>query len=333
MNCEIIKSYLKKILPKNIVYVSKNILYAFRWCIFEYEIWKRSKVDIFEYKKLSQDMNLCTREYGHNAFYGISDIIKKELGIRKNKVLQGSIEHGFAYVNSIGEVDSKPDIIYAFGEKRKEFLKGVFPEKNIYCLSPYIQYVESYYNVEKINKIKNKFGKTLLVMPSHSVPQGKIKFNQEEFINMIELLKDKYNYKTIIVCLYWSDVLYGHDTQYIKMGYKICTAGHMFDRNFLPRLKSIILLSDMVVGNDIGTNIGYCICLNRPFYLSYNKVEIDWHAPNKVAKLILEKDVNFQRLLEVKLLELFGEYRENISKEQIEFVKEYWGDWKYNETK
>lgn len=328
MSCRLIKDYLKKNLPENVIDKLKELLFFFRWCIFEYEIWRRSKIDIFNYKKLSKNMNLCTREYGFNAFYGLADILKKQLGIKKEEILIGSIEHGFDYVNSISVIDSKPDIIYAFGNKRKEYLEKIFPNKNIYCLSPYIQYVESYYSEDEIKKLKNEFGKTLLVMPSHSIMQGSVEFEKAELLKKIEEIKLKFNFKTVIVCLYWKDVLLGNDNIYLEKGYKICTAGHLYDKNFLKRLKSIILLSDVVIGNDIGTNIGYCICLNRPFYLCYSKAKVNYNIEEDNDAFIKKRDLEYEVYMASKLNELFGHYRENITNEQIIFVRDYWGNWK-----
>ena len=45
------------------------------------------------------------------------------------------------------------------------------------------------------------------------------------------------------------------------------SAGFRGDISFVRRLKTIIELSDCVVGNDLGTNIGCCLALNKKFII------------------------------------------------------------------
>ena len=99
----------------------------------------------------------------------------------------------------------------------------------------------------------------------------------------------------------------------------------MFDKNFLRRLKSIILLADVAIGNDIGTHLGYCIAVGRPYYL-YLKLPDYVDFDNNGDFLEFNNDF-FKQLLN-RGVECFGCYKEYISDDDIKFVEEYWGKWK-----
>lgn len=320
-----LKQVIKMIVPHKIIRYIKNKILSVNLFIYDLEIKKREKYDIFEYRKLSADMNLYTKEYGYNGFYGLADIVKKVLGIPDEEVLNGAIEHGIVLGNGLTEVDTKPDIIYAFGIKRKLFLEQIFKKKHIYSLGPYIQYVDSFYSFQELKTIKDTLGKTLLVFHSHSTPHIRAQFEVDEFIQEIDRIKKAKEFKTVLVCMYWKDVLNGLDEKFLMAGYKICTAGHMFDKNFLNRLKSIILLSDVAIGNDIGTHVGYCISVGIPYYL-YLKLPDYVDFDNNGDYLEFNNDF-FKQLLNDGI-ECFGQYKEYISDNDIKFVEEYWGKWK-----
>lgn len=50
-----------------------------------------------------------------------------------------------------------------------------------------------------------------------------------------------------------------------KKKYEVVTAGHYYDYNFLPRLRSIIETSDITMSNNLGSHLGQCIYLNKHF--------------------------------------------------------------------
>ena len=319
MNIIKFKILLKKYMPRDVFNILKCIVDKFRKIIFTREIKKRENYSIFDYKLLAQDMSLYTKEYADNDFYGLAKIVKKVMNIPEDNCVDGCIEHGFNYDNDISDVYTAPSVIYAFGEKRKEFLKDLYPNKKIYCISPYIQYVKGIYSNKKLEELKSKFGKTLLAMPSHSTHYHTVNYNKKLFIKEIERIKQKYNFDTVLICLYWKDILQGEDIEYLKQDYIICTAGHLYDPNFLKRLKSIILLSDLVISNSIGTNLGYSIVLNKPYYLYYIKTTFN-------NACCTEENTYYQKITSL-VIKLFGKYSEKITKEQIDFVKSYWGKW------
>lgn len=316
-----IKEQLKKY---RIVMFLREYIFNIKLEEYEKEVQKRKQYSIFDYKNLSKEMKLVTKEYGYNAFYGLAGIVKKGIGWDENVILDAAIEHGPYPKNVISEVDSLKEIMYTLSERRSSYLRTVFPNKTIYAIGPYIQYVKPILSEAEMTSLKNKYGKILLVFHAHSTPHVSVDFEQNDFINKVEEIKDKGKFDTVMVCMYWKDVLRTKDVEFFNKEYKICTAGHMFDPNFLLRLKSIIALSDMTMSNSAGTHVGYCVCLNKAHYLVYNDLKIT-HANTEHENP--EEDEQYYNEFLSKALKCFGTYKETIEDKDLEFVREYWGNW------
>lgn len=199
-----------------------------------------------------------------------------------------------------------------------------------------MQYVDCTLSSAEQENFKKKLGRTLLVFPNHSSHYIETKFDERDLILEIEKVKNKFD--TVLVCMYWKDILLKKEQPYKDKKYKIVTAGHIFDYNFLPRLKSIIKLADVTMSNAIGTHMGYCVYLGKPHYLFLQKfncvengkliVDADKLGEVDESLCIIKYDAEFQRNIEKQAIMHFGEYKESLTNEAINFVKEYWGEWK-----
>lgn len=151
-----------------------------------------------------------------------------------------------------------------------EFRKKIIQSKRklpVFCVGPYIHYCDSFYSNEEMKKMKMKLGKTLLVFPTHSTDSAELNVNQEAFLRKVQNYSQ--NYDSVLVNVFWWNI---NDPLVKRMeneGYKIVSCGFRDDISFLKRLKSYIMLSDLVIGDGVGTHIGYCYHCNVPFvYLS-----------------------------------------------------------------
>lgn len=318
------KKFMKSILPDFIVKYIKKFCYRVRLEKYKYEIYRRQKYGIFEYQKLAKDMDLVTKEYGFNAFYGLDKIVKDVRGYKQNCILDAAIEHGIQRGNTINAIDTGKNTIYTFGGIRASFLKSKFPEKEIIGLGPYVKYAESILSESKVQELKKELGKTLLVFTAHSTHYATAQYNSEYFIEEIERIKLKNGFDTVLVCMYWKDILLNKEKPFEKQGYKICTAGHMFDYRFMSRLKSIICLADVTMSNWLGTHLGYCICLNKAHYLYCNNVNME---NDEIYDAKYCFDHNYYSEFSNSAFNIFGIYKECIKDSDIKFVKKYWGEW------
>ena len=214
--------------------------------------------------------------------------------------------------------------VYTYGELRKisieEYLKINHLKRKIITVGPYIKYADFFKSKEELMQIKQQYGKILLVFPSHGIDTVKSQYDINEFINAINDVKD--NFDTVFISLHWVDVIEGLDALYKQYGFITVTSGSASDPWFLNRHKDLIFLSDHTMSNNLGSYIGYSICMGKPHYLykqETNYVNKTSGEEIKIAKSHYEALDKFQQH--------FSTFSPEITKEQIELVEQYWGKW------
>ncbi|WP_214828572.1 hypothetical protein [Exiguobacterium sp. s26] len=303
------------VLANNLLYIQKN---TFRKKI-------KCNYDIFNYNQLLIDTHFkCDEYYKGNYFYGISNSIKTFSGF--NDPIKACIEHGVYFGDIVPEIESYnsglPAII-TFSDERKKHIRKV-TKKPVFSIGPYISYTKNYCSKEQLESYKNKFGKTLLVFPSHSVDRVRATFNTAEFVEKIKDFKVTYNFDTVIVCLYYRDIEHGRGKLYEENGFVVTTAGRREDPNFLGRLKSLISLSDYTMSNSVGTHVGYSIVLEKPHMIIPQKTiyEADYEPDLEQAPELFYT----QSVLDKKeVLDTFTSYSESITEDQRKVCNKFWG--------
>lgn len=315
------KSYTNKIISK-IVYTFFNFLYKKK---YDKEVKKRALLSIFEYDKLTKKLPYKPNEYIiDNNLYGIGFWLKKYSGLMKSFKINGYVEHGL-FIGSLVKkesIDCFANSIFTFGESRFNHLSKR-TNKRINIIGPYIHYADSLLNEFETLKQKKDLGSVLLVFPSHSIKDLAVDYDSKEFVN--EIKKIAKSYDSVLVCLYYIDALNEKITNFYEAhGFKITTAGHAYDYNFLSRLKSIIKLADYTISNSTGTHVGYCIYLNKPHYIFSQKT--NYQGKNiKELKLRSVYETKTLKLEQEEIKTAFSLKNNGITNEQKEIVDKYWG--------
>lgn len=277
----------------------------------------KEKVKGFEKIKNMYGTNCIGSEsllYGHiHALYAYAELpMDKPLLLPK-------MEHGVNFSESpIHEEDIKahPNRIFQ-GAYKKAMVHAANPLTPVFCIGPYIHYASNYYSEEQIRRVKEKNGKTLLVFPPHSYESSSLDYDLQLFVDKVMENYGK-SFETVLVSGYWLNLNHKIYELFEKRGAKIVSAGARFDPDFLRRLKTIISLSDMVIGNDIGTHIGYCLYLNKPFHkISSNITKKDSYLLSTKEKL----NVNINERL---FTAAFGQEGE-VSGKKMSLFKKFWG--------
>lgn len=291
---------------------------------------ERSGCSIFDYEWLAQPIPYYPMEKViENNYYGIGKILRDY--VSSYKCLDSYIEHGVFLGSLIHPWEDEWNVssIITCSRIRKNYIVKARPDKKVITVGPYIHYATPYYLLPELNRIKNQLGRVLLVFPSHSVKNVSVDYDIDQFIDFIESIK--HNYDTVLVSLYWLDVLNKIIcNKYLSKGYRIVTAGNRFDMDFLSRLKSIMQLADDTISNSVGTHVGYCIYLDKPHYIFQQ--DIHYKAVSKVE----EERFHNVRSKEDFLITAEKEEKEieyafrvftpgKISVEQIQVVDKYWG--------
>lgn len=293
---------------------------------------RRKNLDFTDVEALSQKINIRPYSsiiHGEHFFYrfGMDVTLKKYANIPLNNYIHAFLEHGIVLTDHIGGSFKSDEYLptIVLSKFRADVLGSQENSKEVYPIGPYIHYAKTILSEEKLKEEKEELGKTLLVMPSHSITNVHTNFDYKKFIeNIHKVAKD---YDTVRVCMFWGDVVLERHIPYLKEGFQVVTAGHANDYYFLPRLKSYIENSDMTMSNDIGSHLGYCVYLGKPHFLSRTDITYDITSKNKTLirnimepRKKLEASDNFLRISE-----LFSQYDTQISKDQYELIGYLWG--------
>lgn len=278
------------------------------------EVEKRKQFNIFACDELIKPLPFCPFEKIKDSnYYGYVHALKLYLG---DENIPLNIEHGLYLDHDVSYFSGYKTFnsICTFSEYRLNILKEHGVNKRILAIGPYIHYSKSLLGVDELNEIKNNLGKVLLYMPSHSTnfDNGTSPFFHDEVDYVAEFQK-QHSFDTVIVCLYYRDFQYKDCVDYyVSKGFLLTTAGHQLDLYFVSRLRSIIELADYTMSNQIGTNTGFCIYLNKPHIIindfegKYNVNRSGYHARREIADAFLS-------------------YNEIITEEQLSVVNKYWG--------
>lgn len=275
-------------------------------------------------EELAQDRELVTPEiHQPNDFYGHARILKKYLGIHPFYSLKVAIEHGPTLSEYIWDADLNspcPVFLCANDLSRGLYSKRCEPGKQAHAIGPLIHYLEDIQDRTPTKPLNSE--RTLLVFPNHSTHHNDIAFDVQ---NQILAIKERARgFDRVEVCIYWKDVLKGLHRAYAQKGFHCTTAGHMYDPDFLYRLKNIIERSSAVISFSCGTSSLYSILLGRPTWIVQDKnfslssdtsyFDVLQHQVSKSGKEML-----------VQLQKLFAEPSDELTHHQIEFVQKATG--------
>ena len=255
----ILDDYYSRTLKKRIV-IQK---YVKKFCkidsILNFNLFQKK---LFELKKKSYDFYCSSSRFQDVSFYGYYQALLDYSCYKKRKypILTG-IEHGIRFGEKAWKYYPFHTCYVCQGKERISEISDLEPTMPILTIGPYIFYSKPYYSKEKSKELKEKYGRTLLVFPSHTCECDQ----EKESNDLSELIRRNYkdDFQTIMVCLYWRDVNQELIEQFTDLGAVIVSAGFRNDTKFIQRLKSIIDLADLVVVDDIGTNIGFALCMNK----------------------------------------------------------------------
>lgn len=262
-----------------------------------------------------------------SLFYGHLRALVEYSGERyeeSQRLLLPNIEHGIGWLQRVPANVKQPYVHCAVsqGSYRSESIRGARSWLPHYVIGPYIHYASSCYSDERIAVLKKKWGKTLLAFPAHTYELSEMSFGRERFV---ESVMNAYgsDFDTILVSAYWhdaDDVLF---ELFQRKGAVVVSSGMREDDRFISRLKTLILLSDAVVGNAIGTHIGYCMCLNRPFaFIESEDAEI-----NDIGNGFKTEEERELADIQGQFEEAFAAFSDKEEKKSVQekLYKRYWG--------
>jgi len=316
---------------KKILFACKaffELIYSF--VVYKHYCRKYKHTDYFEYKKLANPKFIEPRGFNSVCHYGTYKAVEKLTGRRFNFITD-YLEHGSNFraepelMKNLGYYN-RPSIrrIYAMSEFSVSVYNECIKRENLkskaISVGPYIKGADFFYSKTKLDEIKHKYGRILLVFPHHSTDVIQAEYNMDDFITAINHYKKEYRFDSVFVCLYWADILRGKDEKYLQNGFVVVTSGHRSDPRFLSRQKDLIYLSSHTMSNFAGGYVGYSICMGKPHFLYKQQTEC------LIDGVEQEKSPSWEKA-KLKFYEVFGTFSSEITPEQYELTEKYWGKW------
>lgn len=330
----ILKEHLKRVVLLRWCYrwcYRHFIVYPKKW-YYRHFVYKEKKIkDIFDYRevlKVRED-----KDYSHkmeNGSYGITYILKRHAGIKSSKPIQALIEHGMLvglFTNGEWNDDNqKTFCTYAKYRADKIFNeKGKIP----FNIGPLIQYAKCICDEFELNAIKDNLGKTLLIYPMHSNVGDWQKSDIASFISMVKKIKSDYKFQTILVSIYYADFPRGLHIPYLQEGWQVVSPGDGRNYDYLDIQRTLMTISDAVYLQGFSTALPFALSLGKPGAI-YNMKDDDVNKYYMMDRSSNKKqpmqyyDIGYEALFQ-KFEELFSEFGDTITSEQLEFCNKYFG--------
>lgn len=262
------------------------------------------------------------KRFGYNILTPSGDYYGHEQWLKKycdyKDPIFAYIEHGVYFGDNTSKVGWAPEWdlgnIITFGDSRYNLLKNIYPDYNILRIGPRVHYAPT--DMSYYEEIKSKLipgAKTMTLYPFHSIQSDPHKFNTSLFMKGALEVAKSFGIKNILVSLHPRDFEHGLNLQYKDTNVILVTGGSD-NSGFLPRLRTIMELSDLTYSNALGTHVGYSIYLGTPHILDTHS-----NQPQDGRKTrYREEQAMFARVFS-------GKNGLNISKEQYELCDYYWG--------
>lgn len=297
--------------------------------IAEYEVFKKHVLKIK--KHIIQNKLFMQHGYGADAYlYGQLQNLIQYAGYNCTSFSLPFIEHGINWYEQIPD-GLQEEFYHAYifqGPYRLRPMKTCKKQIPAFCIGPYILYAKPYYDQIKFDRLKERLGKTLLVFPFHCYEASQANYSEKEFVDQI-MKNYAINFDSVLVCAYWNDVFDNIYNLFVEKGAQIVSAGFRGDPLFLSRLRTIISLSDVTIGNNLGTHIGYCMALKKPHIITGGQLELI--EPVK-AITAAEQNIYDETLKSFRYAFSSQSVDENQMCLQEKLFRKFWGGFGFHKT-
>jgi len=219
-------------------------------------------------KKASKHRGTTSRNIDENLLYGKLQAFADYAGIESFNIWDfPAITHGYAIHNAHADKGKNIRLdwtsILGAGLKMKDVYHENCRDCMYFAVGPFFHYVKPFYSDAEFMTKKIAQGRNLTVFPSHSsLKVKKTVSDVNDFVTKV--FEEAKQFDSVTVCVYFAD----YDSELVQQleqrGAKVVTAGFSYDSSFMPRLKSIIMLSDAILTNSLGSHINHALSLNRP---------------------------------------------------------------------
>lgn len=209
----------------------------------------------------------AVHHYGHDV------ILKRAAGLPLvGRPLPFMLEHGvnFSDVSSYEDPLSWVRAYLCMGPHRAQRLRTRFGVRGV-AIGPYIQYARSVLLKERAAELRQALGRTLLVIPAHSVVNVERRWSTETLIGLVQAHAKQEGVDTVIWQSFWKDP----PPTGLPGDWIVACNGHTSNPWFLDCQRTLLELCDAMVACSLGTHVGYALALNKPVLFAAMTIEQD----------------------------------------------------------
>lgn len=304
-------------------YVLRKNLYD-----FQREICRRSLLPFNEINLLSQPIaddhfKAIVLDMHEPLYYGALYALLDYAGLSSFffSPLNLGIQHGYVFEIKNYEKSKLEKRNLVWSQKLVNMYHEFTSNQDIYAIGAPFFYAKSLLDEKQLKEEKKRLGKTLLVFPMHSQIDVDTNYDTKKLISI--LAEERKRFDTVLICMYWKDVLRGSYKVYADNGYECVCNGHLYDQNFLRRQKSLFSLADATLSNGIGSHIGYSLYMGKPHWLVDDEYEYVNTRANGDAKDLsdVKESKNFLGVKEA----FVNNTDYQITDKQINVINDFWG--------
>ncbi len=276
---------------------------------------------------MSKERELETDEiHNVNDFYGQASILRKYSNY--NRSIKVVYEHSIVIHDLIWYIDKESIIknIFVSSPFRLGIYKQQLPHKNILNIGSIINYAIA---IDNPSFAKNNFKSSekkngSVFFPNHSTHHLKSTINSLEIIQKLKSLP--IDYHPISICMYWKDIQHQEHLKYIQNGFKVVSAGHIYDKLFYFRLYDILRNFKYTLGSGFGSFMfhaarsGSLVVFPKELRILDEKISI---TTKDFIDKDLEERIQIGNNFNERVYKLFSNKIENYSKEQMQFIETY----------
>jgi hypothetical protein len=127
----------------------------------------------------------------------------------------------------------------------------------------------------------------------------------------------------VTVCVYWRDHELGHHKAFAVEGFKIVSAGHIYDRAFLFRLHHLLSMHKYACGTELGSHLFYSIKSGASYFHLDGFRDVVTNRDESAAQV--GDDRRVPTALRERVEEMFSSPAPQISDERMQLVDAYTG--------
>lgn len=189
-----------------------------------------------------------------NAFYGLAAILREYAGLPEGFPIMAVIPHsvmldpGFVWG---AEIEAKVPGVLSYPRYRDTVYEGLTDKIVVPSASPYI------YLRRMVSSVPESDRQGTIFFPSHSTHHVTTVLNPEELVKQLQQVDDRF--RPVSICIYWRDVELGRHIPFIESGFRVVSAGHIYDPAFLYRLHWLCSQHRYSSSNALGSHVFFSI--------------------------------------------------------------------------